>query len=52
LAAFTAALAAVREQLGRDYPLIIGGEAVPGSGEIVSTNPARTWTSAWNAECC
>jgi RHH-type proline utilization regulon transcriptional repressor/proline dehydrogenase/delta 1-pyrroline-5-carboxylate dehydrogenase len=38
---FAAALDAVREQLGQDYPLIIGGAAVDGTGQITSTNPAR-----------
>ena len=38
---FAVALDAVREQLGRDYPLIIGGEAVNGTGQITSTNPAH-----------
>jgi RHH-type transcriptional regulator, proline utilization regulon repressor / proline dehydrogenase / delta 1-pyrroline-5-carboxylate dehydrogenase len=39
--AFAAALDSVRQQLGQDYPLIISGKAVAGSGQIVSTNPAR-----------
>ena len=39
--AFAAALASVRDQLGRDYPLVIGGVAVDGSDQIISTNPAR-----------
>jgi RHH-type proline utilization regulon transcriptional repressor/proline dehydrogenase/delta 1-pyrroline-5-carboxylate dehydrogenase len=39
---FAAAIHAVREQLGRDYPLVINGEAADGAGQIVSTNPART----------
>jgi RHH-type transcriptional regulator, proline utilization regulon repressor / proline dehydrogenase / delta 1-pyrroline-5-carboxylate dehydrogenase len=39
--AFATALDSVRAQLGHDYPLIIGGEEVAGSGQIVSTNPAR-----------
>jgi RHH-type proline utilization regulon transcriptional repressor/proline dehydrogenase/delta 1-pyrroline-5-carboxylate dehydrogenase len=38
---FAAAIRAVREQLGRDYPLVIDGEATNGAGQIVSTNPAR-----------
>jgi RHH-type proline utilization regulon transcriptional repressor/proline dehydrogenase/delta 1-pyrroline-5-carboxylate dehydrogenase len=40
-AGFAMALDAVREQLGQDYPLIIGGKAVEGTGQITSTNPAR-----------
>ena len=39
--AFATALAAVRAQLGQDYPLVIGGKAVAGTGQIASTNPAR-----------
>jgi len=38
---FAAALAALRQQLGGDYPLVIDGEAVDGAGQIVSANPAR-----------
>jgi RHH-type proline utilization regulon transcriptional repressor/proline dehydrogenase/delta 1-pyrroline-5-carboxylate dehydrogenase len=38
---FAAALDAVREHLGQDYPLIIDGKAVEGTGQIISTNPAR-----------
>jgi RHH-type proline utilization regulon transcriptional repressor/proline dehydrogenase/delta 1-pyrroline-5-carboxylate dehydrogenase len=38
---FAAALDAVREQLGQDYPLIIAGEAATGTGQIISTNPAH-----------
>ncbi|MGD8843078.1 MAG: proline dehydrogenase family protein [Gammaproteobacteria bacterium] len=40
-AEFAAALAAVREQLGRDYPLVIGGQAMEGTGQITSTNPTH-----------
>jgi RHH-type proline utilization regulon transcriptional repressor/proline dehydrogenase/delta 1-pyrroline-5-carboxylate dehydrogenase len=39
--AFAEALDSVRAQLGRDYPLVIGGKAADGSGQIVSTSPAR-----------
>ncbi|MEN8106930.1 MAG: L-glutamate gamma-semialdehyde dehydrogenase [Pseudomonadota bacterium] len=35
-----AAIRTVRQQLGQTYPLIIGGEAVDGTGSITSTNPA------------
>jgi 1-pyrroline-5-carboxylate dehydrogenase len=40
-AAFEAALAEVRSQLGREYPLVIGGERLKGSGTFESRNPAR-----------
>lgn len=36
-----AALDTVRSQLGREYPLIIGGEQVRTTGKITSTNPAK-----------
>jgi RHH-type proline utilization regulon transcriptional repressor/proline dehydrogenase/delta 1-pyrroline-5-carboxylate dehydrogenase len=39
--AFAAALRAVRERLGEDYPLTIGGEPATGAGWITSSNPAR-----------
>jgi 1-pyrroline-5-carboxylate dehydrogenase len=35
------ALAEVRGQMGRNYPLIIGGEAVDTTQKIVSTNPSN-----------
>src|SRR5579875_3832967 len=35
------ALARVGEQLGHEYPLIIGGERVKTTGKIHSLNPAR-----------
>lgn len=37
----TSALAAVRQQLGRTYPLLIGGEQVDGHSIFMSTNPAH-----------
>src|SRR5262245_8094640 len=40
-AAFEKALAEVRAELGREHPLVIGGERVKGSGTFESTNPAR-----------
>ena len=40
-AAFEAALAAARAQLGRDHPLVIGGARVPGETAFESRNPAR-----------
>jgi 1-pyrroline-5-carboxylate dehydrogenase len=39
--AFEKALAAVRASFGRDYPLVIGGERVPGEKSFESRNPAR-----------
>jgi RHH-type proline utilization regulon transcriptional repressor/proline dehydrogenase/delta 1-pyrroline-5-carboxylate dehydrogenase len=39
--AFRDALMAVRAELGRDYALVINNEAVAGSGQITSINPAR-----------
>ncbi len=39
--AMRAALNAVSTELGREYPLIIGGEPVSGAGRIRSVNPAR-----------
>src|SRR3989441_10636185 len=40
---FDDALARVRAQLGRDYPLYIGGEAVPSGGPpIVDASPIDT----------
>ena len=40
---FDAALARTRAQLGRDYPMYIGGEAVPSGGPpIVDTSPIDT----------
>src|SRR5439155_218164 len=38
---FAAALAAVREQFGREYPLVIGGAAVETSERLLSRNPSR-----------
>src|ERR1700761_4183658 len=35
------ALDPVGHELGREYPLVIGGERVKAAGKIVSTNPAR-----------
>ena len=40
-AAFEKALAAVRASFGRDYPLVIGGERVPGEKTFESRNPSR-----------
>ncbi len=40
-AAFEKALAAVRAQLGREYPIVIGGEHLKGPGTFESRNPAR-----------
>src|SRR3989304_3933418 len=34
------ALARVREQLGRDYPLAIRGATMPGAGQNMAINPA------------
>jgi RHH-type proline utilization regulon transcriptional repressor/proline dehydrogenase/delta 1-pyrroline-5-carboxylate dehydrogenase len=39
--AFRDALMAVRSELGRDYALVINNEAVAGSGQITSINPAH-----------
>ena len=39
--AFARALARVREQLGRDYPLAIRGATMPGAGQYVAINPAQ-----------
>jgi RHH-type proline utilization regulon transcriptional repressor/proline dehydrogenase/delta 1-pyrroline-5-carboxylate dehydrogenase len=39
--AFHEAIRTVEQSLGADYPLIINGTAASGSGQIVSTNPAR-----------
>jgi 1-pyrroline-5-carboxylate dehydrogenase len=40
-AAFEQALAEVKAQFGRTYPLVIGGERVDGAGVFDTTNPAR-----------
>ena len=40
-AAFEKALATVRASLGRDYPLVIGGERMSGERTFESLNPAR-----------
>src|SRR5262245_3295106 len=40
-AAFEKALAEVKAQLGREYPIVIGGERMKGSGTFESRNPAR-----------
>lgn len=40
-AAFEAALTAVREQAGHEYPIVIGGQRESGSGTFASTNPAK-----------
>ncbi len=40
-ASFEAALARVRADLGRRYPLVIGGERLTGGGTTASINPAR-----------
>jgi len=40
-AAFDAALGAVRAQLGREYPIVIGGERLRGEPMFESRNPAR-----------
>jgi 1-pyrroline-5-carboxylate dehydrogenase len=40
-AAFEAALAAVKGELGREYPAVIGGERVKAPATIESRNPAR-----------
>ncbi|MDZ4764155.1 MAG: L-glutamate gamma-semialdehyde dehydrogenase [Chloroflexota bacterium] len=39
--AFTAALATVKAQIGRTYPMIIGGETVTTGETMASINPAR-----------
>ncbi len=38
---FASALAAVREQFGREYPLVIGGAAIQTSERLLSRNPSR-----------
>ncbi len=40
-AAFEQALVTVRAELGREYPAVIGGERVKGSGTFESRNPSR-----------
>ncbi len=40
-AAFEAALAAVRATMGREYPVVIGGQPEPASKTFDSTNPAK-----------
>jgi len=40
-AAFEQALAGVKAEFGRTYPLVIGGERVDGAGTFETTNPAR-----------
>ncbi|GGK32417.1 1-pyrroline-5-carboxylate dehydrogenase [Caldalkalibacillus thermarum] len=40
-AAFHAALKKVEEELGKDYPLIIGGERITTEQKIVSVNPSK-----------
>src|SRR6185503_2895427 len=35
------AIAKVREQLGREYPLVIGGERITTDGKLDSINPAN-----------
>jgi len=40
-ASFEQALAEVKAQFGRTYPLVIGGERVDGAGTFETTNPAR-----------
>ncbi|TXK85493.1 L-glutamate gamma-semialdehyde dehydrogenase, partial [Parageobacillus sp. SY1] len=39
--AFLAALKKVESELGRDYPLVIGGERVMTEDKIISINPAN-----------
>ncbi|HYG57034.1 MAG TPA: L-glutamate gamma-semialdehyde dehydrogenase [Symbiobacteriaceae bacterium] len=39
--AFQKALDMVQSQLGREYPLVVGGERIMTAERIVSTNPAR-----------
>ena len=39
--AFQEALAYVQSQLGKDYPVVIGGEAVTTEEKIISINPAN-----------
>ncbi|MFO0800459.1 MAG: L-glutamate gamma-semialdehyde dehydrogenase [Gemmataceae bacterium] len=41
-AAMRAALASVRQQLGRTYPAIVGGRALPVGATIERVNPSRT----------
>ena len=38
---FATALAAVREQFGREYPLVIGGAAVDSAEHLLARNPSR-----------
>ena len=40
-AAFETAIAGVRAEMGREYPLVIGGKAEPGAKTFDSTNPAK-----------
>ena len=40
-AAFESALAGVRAEIGREHPLVIGGERLQGGGTFESRNPAR-----------
>ena len=40
-AAFEQALAGVRAEFGREYPAVVGGERIKGSGTFESRNPAR-----------
>jgi 1-pyrroline-5-carboxylate dehydrogenase len=40
-AAMKAALDKVRGELGRHYPLVIGGDPIVTEGRIVSVNPAK-----------
>lgn len=40
-ASYEQALAAVRAQAGREYPLVIGGERLSGSRTFETTNPSR-----------
>lgn len=39
--AFQAALKSVQTQLGKDYPVVIGGESIHTEGKIISINPAN-----------
>jgi RHH-type proline utilization regulon transcriptional repressor/proline dehydrogenase/delta 1-pyrroline-5-carboxylate dehydrogenase len=41
-AAMTQALAAVRQQMGRSYPLVIDGNEIETASEIISRNPSDT----------
>ncbi|MFO7167446.1 MAG: L-glutamate gamma-semialdehyde dehydrogenase [Chloroflexota bacterium] len=50
-AAMERALAEVRGQLGRTYPLIIGGERITAERTIASTNPARPSEVVGYASC-